>query len=75
MLPHNLVLENKFHKIFYQSFDCPKTNFRSLVSESVIDQMLITQLKETIQESQSIISDLAGNPLILSQCIKPLNKL
>ena len=74
MLPQNLVLQNKFYKIFYQSFDCPKTNFRSLVRECVIDHMLMIQLQELIQESHSITSDFAGNRLILSQCHKPLNK-
>ena len=66
MLPQNLVLYDKFYKIFYQSFSCPKTNFRSLVKESLIHQMLMTQLQEALQESYSIISDLWGNLLILN---------
>ena len=36
--------------------------------------MLMTQLQEVIPESQNIISDLAGNPLIFRQCYKPLSK-
>ena len=50
------------------------TNFRSLVRERPIDQMLMTQLQEAIQESPNIIIDLAGNPLILIQYHKPLSK-
>ena len=67
-----LILQNKFHKLFYQLFDCPKTKFRSLVRERVVDQLqeAMTQLQEAIQESRNIISDLAGNLLIFSQCHK-----
>ena len=72
MLPQNLVLQNKLYKLFYQSCDCPKTNSRSLVRDRVIDQMLITQLQEAIQESYGIISDHAGNPLILTHFHNPV---
>ena len=36
--------------------------------------MLITQLQEAIPEPHYIMSDLAGIPLIFSQCYKPLSK-
>ena len=42
------------------------TNFKSLVRESLIHQMLMTQLQEALQESDSTISGLAGNLLILN---------
>ena len=35
----------------------------------------MTQLQEAIQEFHNIISDLAGNTLILSQYHKPMSKL
>ena len=49
MLPQ--FFKTKFYKLFYQPFDCPKTNLRSLVRERAINQMLMTQLQEAIQES------------------------
>ena len=66
MLPQNLFLQNKFYEIFYQSFEFPKTNFRSLERQSLIHQMLMTKLQEALQESHSNISDLTGNLLILN---------
>ena len=33
----------------------------------------MTQLQEALQESHNIISHIAGNPLTLSQCHKPLS--
>ena len=70
MLPQNLVLQNKFYKslknLFYQSFDCLKTNFGSFTRESLYHQMLMTQLLEAYQESHSEVSDLAGSLLVLS---------
>ena len=57
ILSQNLLCENKFFKILYQLFNCPKTNFRLLVMDKVIHQMLIIQLQEAIQEFHSIIND------------------
>ena len=61
-----LELYNLHKNIFYQSFDCPKTNFGSIVSYSFIHQMLMTRLLEVHQESHIEFRDLTGNPLILS---------
>ena len=40
MLPQNLAPQNKFHKIFYQSFDYHKTNSMSLMGDSLLEQSL-----------------------------------
>ena len=48
--------------MFYQSFHCPKTNFR----KGPIHHLLMTQLQEAIQDSYSNVSDPADNLLILS---------
>ena len=61
MLSQNLVLQSKFKKISYQSFDCYKTNFTFFVRESISYQMLVTQWQNPLQESHSIINELAGN--------------
>ena len=74
MLHQNKILQGKAYRLFYQSFVCPKTNFRSLVKEREIDQLLMNRLQEAIKEPHNIISDLAGSSLILSHCHKSLKK-
>ena len=67
MFIQNLPVQNNFYRIFYQPFDFSKSNFRSFMRESLTHQMLITQLQKALQEPHSIISDLAGKRLILSE--------
>ena len=52
----------------YAASELSFSNFRSLIRECAIYQMLMTQLQEAIQECHNITSDLAGNLLILIQC-------
>ena len=74
MLPQNLFFQSRFYKTLYQSFDCSKTNFRSLVKEIFIHQTLSTQLQKSLQKSHSIIiSEFAGNLLISSGLNKWMN--